>query len=100
MPILTLDSPVGTGGQTPPPTDLMDVASAECPPPILYITLGSNGSLKAGTCEHCVVYEQGRPQRAWDADGDRELDFDRDTLFAYLAELGIVLTDRQAYVCP
>lgn len=69
-------------------------------PGVLYITLGPAGAFKAGTCSHCVIEEQGRPGRAWDADGDTELDFDRDTLFAYLAELGIVLTNRQAYVCP
>lgn len=67
---------------------------------VLYITLGPAGSFKAGTCSHCVIEEQGRPGRAWDANGDMELDFDRDTLFAYLADLGIVLTNRQAYVCP
>lgn len=70
------------------------------PPAVLYISLGPDGSFKIGTCSHCVIDEQGRPERAWDADGDRELDFDRDTLFAHLADLGIVLTNRQAYVCP
>jgi hypothetical protein len=69
-------------------------------PEVLYLTLGPDGSLKVGTCEHCVIEERGRPERAWDADGDNELDFDRDTLFAYLADLGVVLTNRQAYVCP
>ena len=69
-------------------------------PEVLYITLGPDGSLKVGTCEHCVIEERGRPERAWDADGDAALDFDRDTLFACLAELGITLTNRQAYVCP
>jgi hypothetical protein len=69
-------------------------------PSILYISLGPDGAFKAGTCEHCVIHEQGRPERAWDADGDRELDFDRDLLFAELAELGIVFTNRQAYICP
>lgn len=66
----------------------------------LYITLGPSGQFKVGTCSHCVIEEHGRPERAWNADGDNELDFDRDTLFAHLADLGIVLTDRQAYVCP
>lgn len=47
-----------------------------------------------------VIEEEGRPERAWDADGDHDLDFDRDTLFAHLADLGIVFTKRQAYVCP
>jgi hypothetical protein len=66
----------------------------------LYITLGPENAFKAGTCEHCVIEEHGRPERAWDADGDNALDFDRDTLFAHLAEMGIVFTNRQAYVCP
>ena len=69
-------------------------------PGVLYITLGPDGALKVGTCEHCVVEERGRPGRAWDADGDKELEFDRDTLFANLADLGVVLTNRHAYVCP
>jgi hypothetical protein len=69
-------------------------------PSLLYITLGPEGAFKAGTCEHCVVYEPGRPERAWDANGDSELDFDRDTLFAHLSDLGISLTNRQAYICP
>lgn len=32
--------------------------------------------------------------------GDTDLDFDRDTLFAHLAALGIQIIDREAYVCP
>lgn len=66
----------------------------------LYILLGPDGALKIGTCAHCVLEEQGRPERSWDANGDADLDFDRETLFASLAELGIVLTNRQAYICP
>ena len=85
-------------GQKPAPQG-SELAPAQ-QPEVLYITLGPAGSFKAGTCSHCVIEEQGRPGRAWDADGDKELDFDRDTLFAYLADLGIVLTNRQAYVCP
>lgn len=72
----------------------------EGPSCIVYISLELGGAFKAGTCEHCVVYEHGRPPRAWDADGDRDLDFARDRLFAELAELGIVFTNRQAYICP
>ncbi|HEU5377148.1 MAG TPA: hypothetical protein VFV38_17085 [Ktedonobacteraceae bacterium] len=66
----------------------------------LYIALGPAGACKVGTCAHCVIEEEGRPERAWDADGDHDLDFDRDTLFAHLADLGIVFTDRRAYICP
>jgi hypothetical protein len=66
----------------------------------LYITLGPDGAFKAGTCQRCVVEEQERPERSWEADGDSVLDFDRDTLFAHLADLGVVLTNRQAYLCP
>ena len=75
-------------------------AHEEEPPTALYITLGPQQQVKIGTCEHCVVSERGRPGRAWDAVGDTDLDFDRDTLFASLATLGIQITDREAYVCP
>lgn len=84
---------------TPPPGSFAQVAQGH-QPSTLYITLGIDGTLKVGTCSHCVIEERGRPERAWDADGDKELDFDRDQLFAHLADLGIVLTNRQAYVCP
>ncbi len=66
----------------------------------LFITVAADGSLKAGTCDHCVIHEQGRPERAWSAEGDRELDFDRDRLFAQLAQLGVVVRVSQEYVCP
>jgi len=66
----------------------------------LHIAINADTSYKIGTCRHCVLLERGRPDRAWDADGDRELDFHRDQYFALLARLGIILTDRQAYVCP
>lgn len=66
----------------------------------LYVAVNTDASIKVGTCEHCVLQEEGRPARAWDADGDTELDFDRDQYFALLARLGIVMTERQAYVCP
>jgi hypothetical protein len=82
-----------------PPRGSLQVAQAP-QPSTLYITLGPDGALKMGTCAHCVIEERERPDRAWDAEGDRDLDFDRDRLFAYLADLGIVLTNRQAYVCP
>lgn len=68
--------------------------------PELYVSIEADASYKIGTCDHCVLREPGRPDRAWDADGDKDLDFDRDQYFALLTKLGIVMTDRQAYVCP
>jgi hypothetical protein len=67
---------------------------------LLYVALEADSSYKIGTCEHCVLREQGRPERAWDAQGDAELDFDRERYFALLADLGVCLSERQAYVCP
>jgi hypothetical protein len=84
---------VPTGTDMPPLTDAWV-------PHFLYITLGPAGEFKAGTCQHCVIEEHERPLRAWDADGDSALDFDRDRLFAYLSELGVTFSNRQAYVCP
>ncbi len=66
----------------------------------LYITVSREGNLKAGTCDHCVIREQGRPARAWEPDGDKELDFDRDRLIAQLARLGVTAKISQEYVCP
>jgi hypothetical protein len=94
---LMLEGPLGVAG-SPPCGESLDAALGPFPH-TLYITLGSDGLFKAGTCQHCVL-EHGRPGRAWDANGDDELDFDRDTLLAFLAELGVVVTDRHAYVCP
>ena len=85
------------GALLPPPNPS---GAQEKPSCTLYISLGPEGTFKAGTCAHCVIQERGRPARAWDADGDRDLDFARDQLFAELAALGVVLTNRQAYVCP
>ncbi|HVU69518.1 MAG TPA: hypothetical protein VHD63_20455 [Ktedonobacteraceae bacterium] len=82
------------------PTPLDDEKAPLQRPGVLYITLGPDGAFKAGTCAHCVIEERGRPGRAWDADGDNELDFARDTLFAHLADLGVVLINRKAYICP
>ena len=65
----------------------------------LHIVL-EQGTLKIGTCFHCVVKEPGRPDRAWNADGDKELDFDRDQLLARLAALGVTIEITQQYVCP
>lgn len=65
----------------------------------LHIVLEA-GALKIGTCEHCVVREHGRPDRAWNADGDRELDFNRDELLARLAALGVQTEITEEYVCP
>jgi len=66
----------------------------------LHVSIGADASYKIGTCEHCVLLEHGRPDRAWDADGDKDLDFDRNRYFTLLSRLGVVMTDRQAYVCP
>ena len=68
--------------------------------PKIYAAIDPDASFKIGTCDHCVLQEQGRPDRAWNNDDDAELDFERDTYFAYLAQLGLLLQDRQAYVCP
>lgn len=65
----------------------------------LFIVL-EYGTLKIGTCEHCVVKEHGRPARAWNPDGDKELDFDREQLIARLAALGVQATITEQYVCP
>ena len=67
---------------------------------MLYITLSPEGQLKIGTCSHCVVEERGRPARAWNADGDKELDFQRDRLIAELAQRGIQVEIVEEYVCP
>ncbi len=74
-------------------------ASAGQPPIELHIVL-EQGTLKIGTCFHCVVKEPGRPDRAWNADGDKELDFDRDQLLACLATFGVTTEITQEYVCP
>ncbi len=55
----------------------------------LFLRLTADGSLKIGTCEHCVIKEPARPERAWPAVRDRELDFDRDALIAALQKLGV-----------
>jgi hypothetical protein len=68
--------------------------------PTLYIAIDPDASFKVGTCAHCVLEEPGRPKSAWDALDDRALDFERETYFALLARLGIVITARDAYVCP
>ena len=65
----------------------------------LHIVL-EQGTLKIGTCFHCVVKEPGRTGRAWNADGDKELDFDRDQLLTRLATLGVTTEIIQEYVCP
>jgi len=65
----------------------------------LHIVLEA-GTIKVGTCEHCVVREHGRPARAWNPDGDMELDFHRDELIARLAALGVQVEITEEYVCP
>ena len=94
-------SPPSPGGAGDPPVSAPVVGASEAEGPLtLYITLGPDGAFKVGTCAHCVVHEHGRPSRAWDAEGDRDLDFDRESLLAELAALGVEITDRSAYVCP
>lgn len=66
----------------------------------LYLQLSPTGELRIGTCEHCVLSEPGRPDRAWSAEGDRELDFPRDELLRQLALLGVHTTIVEEYVCP
>jgi hypothetical protein len=66
----------------------------------LHLKISRDGALKIGTCGHCVIQEPGRPDRAWNPDGDRELDFDRDTLIQHLRDLGITVQITQEYVCP
>ena len=68
--------------------------------PELHVSIDADASYKIGSCEHCVLWEHGKPDRAWSAEGDKELDFDRDQYFALLEALGIVMSERQAYVCP
>lgn len=71
----------------------------QSPTPELFVLVGPD-ALRVGSCEQCVWFESGRPERAWSAAGDRELDFDRDTLLAKLAELGVVVVAREEFVCP
>ena len=66
----------------------------------LYVHLESDGTIKVGTCSHCVIEEKGKPERAWKAQGDSELDFDRDALIAALEKLGVAVVIEQEYVCP
>lgn len=68
-------------------------------PEELYITISPEG-LKMGTCDHCVIHEQGRPERAWAPDGDSELDFNRDGYIAAMQALGVHVEITQQYVCP
>lgn len=65
----------------------------------LHVVL-QDGTIKIGTCEHCVVQEHGRPARAWNPDGDTALDFDRDELITRLAALGVQVQITEEYVCP
>jgi hypothetical protein len=66
----------------------------------LFVRVARDGSLRIGTCSHCVLREPGRPERAWDAQGDAELDFPRDVLLALLERLGVRATVVEEYVCP
>ena len=66
----------------------------------LYVNIKDDGAVKIGTCKHCVLYEQSRPVRAWNANGDAELDFPRDQLLQQLAAFGLLVEIEQEYVCP
>ena len=66
----------------------------------VYMVVTRDGSLKIGTCVHCVVHEQGRPARAWNADGDADLDFPRDRLIQQLADVGLQVEIADEYICP
>ncbi|WP_156025394.1 hypothetical protein [Thermogemmatispora carboxidivorans] len=89
-----------------PFSDLTPDASGACPAAsprqaaALYLALSADGSWKVGTCRACVLQERERPERAWDAAGDRELDFDREALFAHLEAFGVQMARQQAYICP
>ncbi len=76
------------------------IANASAGQPAELHILLEQGVLKIGTCFHCVIKEPGRPDRAWNANGDTELDFDRDQLLARLATLGVTTEITQEYVCP
>ena len=65
----------------------------------LYVRL-EGATLKMGTCNHCVLEEVGRPERAWEPEGDRELDFDRDAFIAQMLSLGVEVKLVDQYVCP
>lgn len=57
--------------------------------------------VKVGTCDHCVLREKGRPERAWDPDQERsELDFPLEDLRSRMAYFGLLVHDEQEYVCP
>lgn len=66
----------------------------------LHLRIEQNGLVKIGTCAHCVLEEEGRPDRAWNPDGDKELDFNRDQLLEDLKNLGVTTEITQEYVCP
>jgi hypothetical protein len=74
--------------------------SNQTAPQNLYVTISPTGELKVGTCNHCVISEVGRPDRAWNNDGDKELDFNRDLLISNLRNLGVTVQISQEYVCP
>jgi hypothetical protein len=97
---LTLHLPEGWSGIDGPPKGQQGTASSVPYARELHVSIGVDAAYKIGTCEHCVLLEHGRPDRAWNAEGDKDLDFDRDQYFSLLTRLSIVMTDRQTYVCP
>lgn len=80
----------------------MPTPPSSSPSTTLFLVLDTNvGTLKAGTCQHCVLEEPpGRPERAWEAEDDSSLDFDRDTLIEKLAARGIQVKLKEQYICP
>jgi hypothetical protein len=76
-----------------------DITTPPTTSPALYVVIAGN-TLKMGSCNHCVIEEKGRPARAWNPDGDRELDFNRDAFIATMRSLGVNVEIEQEYVCP
>jgi hypothetical protein len=68
-------------------------------PAQLFLSMDAANQVQIGSCEHCVR-EARRPDRAWEPEGDRELDFDREALIEKLRARGIHLIITDQYVCP
>jgi hypothetical protein len=82
-----------------------DTVQGKTMPPLplaseLHVMIDTEASYKIGTCKHCVLHETGRPERAWNADGNKALDFEQDRYFTLLGSLGLVLTGSHSYICP
>jgi hypothetical protein len=50
--------------------DLPILQKAAPPQPLLaselHVAIAPDATFKIGTCAHCVLFEEGRPARAWD----------------------------------